>query len=163
MLTGFYCCNAFNAGRELARRMRRPFIDVPSEIKRRQRLALFRMPSAGPPASSRRLEEYVVRDMAYRRESVVVLGMDTLANEVNNDELHVFSYLVFIDPPFPVLWERIRRSPGLSDQVLELGRNGFYDMWLELRPTYEQCDLQLFAPPTEPAFLSKLISHCFYS
>jgi len=162
VLTGFYCSGARETGRELARRLRRPLIDVPMEIKRRQRLSMFRLPGKGPPPSSRTLEEWVIRDLSYRRETVVVLGLDTLAREINREELDVFSFVVFIDPPFPVLWERIRRESSLSDMVLEHGRSGFYEMWLELRGYYEQCQLQLFVQPNAPVHTSKLVSHCFF-
>ena len=162
VLTGFYGCGARDVGRELARRLRRPCLEVAQEIKRRQRLSAFRLPGQGQPPSSRTLEEWVIRDLSYRRQSVVVLNLDTLANEINRDELDVFSYLVFIDPPFDKLWERIERDPGLADMVRDLGRQGFYEMWLDLRQYYERCQLQLFVPPDTPVHTSKLVAHCFF-
>lgn len=163
ILTGFYCSGTERVGRELARRMRRPFFDVTSEIKRRERLARFKLPGTGPVPSSRKLEEWVIRDLAYRREAVVTLGLDTLANETNFEELQVFSYIVFIDPPFAVLWDRIQQDSAFAELVQEQGREGFHELWLELRASYELCNLQLFGALDQPARLSKLIAHCFYT
>lgn len=143
--------------------MRRSYFHVPAEIERRKRLNLFKLTGLGAPPSDARLEEWVIRDLAFRRGMVATLGIDSLANATCGEELRVFSYLVFIDPPFPVLWERIERDPSLGDMVLELGRNGIYEKWLAHRENYSFTNLQLFSPVDEVSFLSKLIAHCFFT
>jgi shikimate kinase len=163
VLSGFYGCRLDEVGRDLARRMRRPLFQVPAEIARRRRHNLHELTGLGRPVSDEQLEEWVIRDLSFRRGTVAVLDVNSLNVAEQFSELKVFSYLVFLDPPFPALWERIERDPNLSDLVLELGRAGLYERWLRHREQYDFCNLQLFVPPDDVVFMSKLVTHCFFT
>jgi hypothetical protein len=163
VLSGFYGCPLEDVGRDLARRLRRPLFQVAAEVARRRRHNLHQLTGLGRPVSDDQLEEWVIRDLSFRRGTVAVLDVNSLNVAEQFSELKVFSYLVFLDPPFPALWERIERDPALSDLVLELGRPGLYERWLAHREQYAFCNLQLLAPPHDVLFLSKLIAHCFFT
>lgn len=104
-------------GREIARRTRRPFVDVPTELAVRrnsltQKLRVFRSePNPGE------LEARLITDLSYHRESIIALAADTLENPDCRADLEIFSFIVFLDPPFDVLWSRLqacRRPPARS-------------------------------------------------
>lgn len=163
MLSGFNGCPLIEVGRDLARRLRRSLFVVPAEVARRRRLNLHQLTGLGRAVSDEQLEEWVIRDLSLRRGMVAVLGVDSLRVAEHFAELSVFSYLVFLDPPFAALWERIVSDPGLNDLVLELGRDGMHERWLKHREQYTFCNLQLFVPPDDPTRLSQLIAHCFFT
>lgn len=163
VLSGFYGCRSEEVGRDLARRMRRPFVSVPAEIERRRLLNLSRLTGLGQPPSDQKLAEWVIRDVSYRQSSIAVLGNNSMSVARQFDELKIFSFLVFLDPPFSALWERIERDAGLGDMVLELGRHGIYDLWLKHRAQYEFSNLQVFVPPEDTSFIAKLVAHCFFT
>lgn len=117
----------------------------------------------GKPVSDAQLEEWVVRDLSLRRGMVATLAANSRRVAEHFAELRVFSYLVFLDPPFPALWERIVRDSSLNDLVLEQGREGLYERWLSHREQYAFVNLQLFAPPDDPVYISKLVAHCFFT
>jgi len=163
VLSGFYGCRLDEVGRDLAHRLRRPLFQVPAEIARRRRHNLHQLTGLGRPVSDEQLAEWVIRDLSFRRGTVAVLDVNSMNVAAQFSELKIFSYLVFLDPPFPALWERIERDPDLSDLVLELGRDGLYERWLRHREQYDFCNLQLFVPPDDVVFLSKLVAHCFFT
>lgn len=163
LLTGFDQCGKTSIGRDLARQLRRPFIDFCAELERRKRslaqqLRLFRSePNPGELASR------LVVDLSYKRETVIALAADTLEDPDNRAELEVFSFLVFIDPPFDLLWTRLKDNPAAAATYVALGRDTVHSLWHERRKQYEQCELQLTSPWLTPAQAARLIVHCFYS
>jgi len=163
VLSGFYGCPLIEVGRDLARRLRRPLFQVSAEVARRRRHNLHQLTGLGKPIGDAQLEEWVIRDLSLRRGMVAVLGVDSLQLADYFAELRVFSYLVFLDPPFPTLWERIVSDGSLNDLVLERGRDGLHDLWLRHREQHSFCNLQLFVPPDDAIQISKLVAHCFFT
>jgi len=162
VLSGFHCCQAEQTGSALARRLKRQLVSVDGEMARRERLSVQRLIGLGKPPQPGKLEEWVIRDITYRENLVVVMDHPPQSNGHSYAELREHSYTVFLDTPFAVLWERIEREPGLGDMVLERERRGVYDLWLAGREHFEQCDLQL-SSAGDPSQLSKLIAHCFFT
>lgn len=163
LLTGFDQCGKTAIGRELARQLRRPFVDFSVELERRKRalvpqLRLFRS-EPNPGELSARL----VNDLSYKRETVIALAGDTLENPDYREDLEVFSFIVFIDPPFEQLWARLKDSPAAAATYVALGRDAVHSLWHERRVQYERCELQLTSPWLTPAQAARLIVHCFYS
>lgn len=163
MLTGFHGCRAGEVGQELARRMRRPFFDIPTEVDRRMRLNMLARAGIGRPPPRERVVQWVVRDLSYRRSTVAVLDGDALAHPDSYEELQIFSYLVYLDPPFEALWTSVQRDPAWNDMLLELGRDGLQDLWRLQRRNTSFCNLQVFLPVEDISFACKIIAHCFYT
>jgi shikimate kinase len=163
ILTGFDQCGKTAVGREVARRTRRPFVDVPAELACRrnslaQKLRVFRSePNPGE------LEARLITDLSYRRESIIALAPDTLENPDYRADLEIFSFIVFLDPPFDVLWSRLHDKPQAACALVALGRDAVHALWHERRRAYEMCSLQLTLPWLTPAQAAQLILHCFYT
>jgi len=163
VLTGFHGCRLHEIGRELALRLRRPFFDVPVEVERRMRHNLLVRAGIGKAPRRERMVEWVVRDLSYRRSTVAVLDCDAMAHPDGYEELQIFSFLVYLDPPFESLWDRLQREPACNDLLLQHGPDGLREMWEKHRRNIFFCNLQVFLPVDEVAFATKLIAHCFYT
>jgi shikimate kinase len=163
VITGFVKAGKTAVGRELARRMRRPFTDLPGEVARRQRLALSQLVGVGPRISPEVLEERLIADLAFRREVVAATGCDELTDQRVIEELRVFSFVVFLDPPFAELWRRIQQDPERSQQAEWNNRDKVLARWVDWRERYLHCDLQLVTPSQHARHVASLILHCFYT
>lgn len=161
-LCGFYGCGKTSAGWELAKRMRRQFIDVPQELVRKARPAFVRMPLFGRPPDPETVEPRLVTDLMNRRDMVIGLSAESLDDPHVLDEVAEFSYLVYIDPPFDALLARLQHMPAHRDRLERIGPDGLRVEFERRRARYERCDLHLTgdAPPHR---LASLILHCFYT
>jgi len=163
VLIGFHKSGLTTVGRELARRLHRPFIDIPVEVQRRQRLTVFQLPGLSRPASTTDVERRIIGDLACRRETIVALGSNGEWDAQTLEDLKVYAYVVFLDMPFELLWRRIE-AEGLPGQPAEArGADSLRRQWQARRPEFEQCDLQLVDAGANPRRLVQLILHCFYT
>jgi len=160
VLTGFHLAGKTTVGRELARRMRRPLVDLPTEVERRQRSLLS--PFTRRP-SDNEAERRIVSDIASRREVIIATGADTLLREWNADELRVFSFLVFLDPPFEMLCRRAQSKRFSHPALGPFSLDEAFQPWQERRQAYEHCDLQLTDGASTPELTARLVLHCFYT
>lgn len=161
VLIGYPKSGKTTVGRELARRLHRPFIDIPVEVQRRQRLTVFQLPGLSRPAPPD-LERRLIADLSYRRETVAALGCDGEWDAQTLEDLKVYAYVVFLDMPFDLLWRRIKAEsePGhAAAQSAEALRSS----WQGRRRELEQCDLQLVDGAATPRRLVQVILHCFYT
>lgn len=111
-LSGFMGAGKTCVGRLLARRLRRPFIDLDREVARssgRSIPELFR----GGEAAFRRLESAALRRAAARRSVVVALGGGTLLRASNRALARRTGVLVSLSCSEAVLWSRLRRDEGV--------------------------------------------------
>jgi shikimate kinase len=161
-LCGFYGCGKTSAGWELAKRMRRQFIDVPQELVRKLRPALVRVPLWGRPPDPETAESRLVTELTNRRDLVIALSAESLDDDDALHEVAEFSYLVFIDVPFDVLYARLQSMPAHRDKLASLGRFGLLEQYERRRSRYMHCDLQLTGD-APPGRLAALILHCFYT
>jgi shikimate kinase len=162
VLCGYYGCGKTSAGWELARTMRRQFVDVPQELARRRRSSHVRVPFWSRPPEPDELEAQLVAELMKRRDLVVALSAESLDEPDVLEETLEFSYLVFLDPPLDVLYARLLQMPVHRDRVNALGRSGIEQQVYGLRGAFERCDLQLTVD-LPPARLATLIMHCFYT
>jgi len=162
-LCGFYGCGKTSAGWELAKRMRRQFIDVPQELVRKAKPALISLPLWGrTPPDPETVEPRLVTDLMNRRDLVVGLSAESLDDSDALREVADFSYLVFIDPPFDILYARMQTMPAHRERLDQLGRFGLIEQLEARRAAYMRCDLHLTGPEP-PARLAALILQCFYT
>src|SRR5882762_886257 len=92
-LCGFYGCGKTSAGWELAKRMRRQFIDVPQELVRKARPALIRVPLWGRQPDPETAEPRLVMELMNRRDLVIGLSAESLDDPDVLQEAVDFSYL----------------------------------------------------------------------
>lgn len=163
ILIGFHKCGKTTVGRELARRLHRPFLDLQLEAQRRQRLSLYQFTGLGRQPDIVDLERKLIADLALRRETVAALACDDSWDAQTLDDLKVYAYVVFLDPQFSLLWPRIEADPELAPLVLTRGQAGMEARWRARHAEFEQCDLQLVDGQATPRRLVQLILHCFYT
>jgi shikimate kinase len=161
-LCGFYGCGKTSAGWELAKRMRRQFIDVSQELARKSRPALIPVPLWGRQPPAEPSEPHLVLELMNRRDLVVGLSAESLDDPDVLEEVAEFSFMVFIDPPFEALYRRLQTMPAHRDKVAALGRFGLLEQLETRRSRYQRCDLHLTVD-APPARLAALILHCFYT
>jgi hypothetical protein len=142
--------------------MRRPFVYLPNEVERRKRMNLLARAGFRPPPSRERLVEWVTRDLSYRRELIIAIDTEHGKFAGAVDDLHEFSYIVYLDPPFEYLWERLCRRQKLNgDRPLD--REAVHTDWLEYRRLYSNADLLITNETSDTVYLSKLAAHCFFT
>jgi shikimate kinase len=163
ILTGFDQCGKTCVGREVARLLRRPFFDLPAEFERRQRALTQQLRIFRTEPNPAELALRLITDVSYKRETVIALAGDTFEHPEFRAELEVFSFIVFLDPPFDVLWARLHDKPTAASTFTSLGRDAVHALWRERRQQYERCELQLTHPWLTPSQAARLIVHCFYS
>jgi shikimate kinase len=162
VLCGFHGCGKTSVGWELAKHMRRQFVDVPQELVRRARTAQARVPFWSKPLEPDEIEPRLVMELAQRRDLVIALGAGSLDDPDAFAETHEFAYMVFLDPPFDELYARLLHMPQHRDSVNALGRFGLLEQFERRRAAYEKSDLQI-TENLPPSRLSSLILHCFYT
>lgn len=162
LLTGYHGCGKTSVGWELAKLMRRQFVDLPQELERRQRSAYLRIPLWGRAPEPEELETRLVLDLAQRRDLVIALGPDSLDAPDALEESLEFGFLVFLDPPADVLYRRLLSMPIQRELVNSLGQAGIEVEIAKRRSQYERADFQL-TEPLPPSRLASLILHCFYT
>jgi shikimate kinase len=162
VLSGFHGCGKTSVGWELAKQLRRQFVDVPQELSKHARSSFLRLPQWRRQPEPEEIERRLVVDLAKRRDLVIALGADSLDDEDVRAEIAEFSFLVFLDPPFAALQRRLELMPDHYELMQRLGSSGLEEMLKQLRDQYEECDLQI-TEDLPPKQLARLIVHCFYT
>ena len=83
ILTGFMGTGKTSVGREVARRLGRPFIDMDAEIEARTGKSIPAIFAEEGEAHFRNLEAGLCRELSARRGLVIATGGGTLVNEEN--------------------------------------------------------------------------------
>jgi shikimate kinase len=160
VLTGFHGAGKSSVGLELSRRMRRPFIDVASELRRRRSRMRVLLPSSA--MDEEEAERALIADLSYRQETIIEVGVDVAARGDCFAELRDFSFIVFIDPPVEALLARMRSDRKFHQLLQADGIEEAYSQLAAVRPRLERCDFQLTGEYT-PQRSAALIIHSFYT
>jgi shikimate kinase len=163
ILTGFNLCGKTSTGRELARILRRSFVDIPAELERRKRSIPQQLRALRGDNDPQEVEQRLIVDLSYKRETVIAVAADTLDNPDYRAELEVFSFIVFLDPPFDVLWSRLQAQPETAAALAGMGRDVVQALWQARRADYKRCELQLTHPWLSAVQSARLAVHCFFS
>jgi shikimate kinase len=162
VLCGYHGSGKTSTGWELAKHMRRQFVDLPQELQRKARSAYIRMPPWARQPDLEEIEPRLMTDLARRRDLVIALGVGSLENPDALADTQEFSYLVFLDPPIEVLLDRMRLMPEHRERLQIEGPAKVERHLAQLRKVYEESDLQI-TQQLAPGQLAKLILHCFYT
>lgn len=166
VLCGFYRSGKSAVGREVAQLMRRPFMDMEVEVRRRMKAGLRRLLMPHTVHNSQEIERKLVSELSYKRGWIAALGSESIDNQLSITELSDFSLTVFLDPPFDVLWQRILDHNGDLSAAAAAGstdKQAMLETWRDMRVQYERCDLQLTSPHASVKQTAKFIMHCFYT
>lgn len=160
VLTGFHGSGLSAIGLELSRRMRRPFIDLGAELRRRRSRMRVLLPTSA--ADEQEAERSLLSDLSYRQETIIEISVEALEHGNYYEELHEFSFIVFVDPSFDRLLETLRSGRRRSDVLDEYGEDGLYARLQALRPRLERCDFQLVGDHSAQR-AAALIIHSFFT
>ena len=156
VLTGFHAAGKSAVGLELSRRMRRPFIDVGAELRRRR--SRMRVLSIGA-LDEQDAQRSLLTDLSYRQETIFELPVDIASVYT---ELRDFSFSVFIDPPIEATFARLAADRRYRELLDDYGEEALLHKLNALRPRLLDCDLHLVGdyPPQRAA---ALVIHGFYT
>ena len=161
IIAGFHQSGKTTVGREVARRMRRPFVDIPLEQERRLNRLGYQLRFLGREPNPHEIEARLILDLSYRRETIIALGSDTFDNPDFYEELRIFSYIVVLDPPFNTIWERMQKLN--KGEMKGLARDEALARWQAWRARLPKHELELTADGLSAAQAARLIAHCFYT
>ncbi|MDQ3024604.1 MAG: hypothetical protein M3R04_09520 [bacterium] len=160
VLTGFHAAGKSAVGHELSRRMRRPFVDVEAELRRRRSRMRVLLPLSAMDDED--AQRSLISDLSYRQEMILDLQVSAAVHVDCYRELRDFSFIVFIDPPVDVLLCRMRGDRRYREMLDTYGEKGLAYKLDALRPQLEHCDFQIVGEYTAQR-TAALIIHSFFT
>jgi shikimate kinase len=124
-LTGFMCSGKTTDGKAAADKLGIPFLDLDAELEKRSGISIWTLIEQSGIAEFRRLESEILLDSrqflqkqllsshldARKPEAVIATGGGSvLIAENRNFLMQPGNAVIWLDPPFPLLLERIRLS-----------------------------------------------------
>lgn len=109
-LVGFMASGKSTVGRALAERLGTPFIDLDEAIEKAARCTIAEIIRDKGEAYFRQLETDCLRQAAAGETAVIALGGGAFTQAVNRDLIARAGISVWLDAPFALCWERIRRD-----------------------------------------------------
>ncbi|MEZ5338880.1 MAG: shikimate kinase [bacterium] len=160
---GFHATGKSSTAQVVARRMRRQLADFHDEVERRSRLNLYTIARIGRKPEQEDVETKLLADLSYRRETVVALdcASDNYLEAV--ESLSEVSYVVMLDPPFDVIWQRLEADRRYAALLSRHGRTGLYGMWKQASASRQHADLLLTDPRLSILDAARLVLHCFFT
>ncbi len=133
-LAGFMGSGKTTAGRVVAERLGRGFVDLDDEIEARAGAAIADLFAACGEAAFRELEEEVAHDVLRDGEPVVVaLGGGAVLSERTRNELASRAFTVLLDVEPEIAWQRV----GGTDRPLAQAEDAFHALHRDRQPLYE--------------------------
>jgi shikimate kinase / 3-dehydroquinate synthase len=134
-LAGFMGAGKTTIGREVARRLDRPFVDLDHEIEREAGATIEDLFARDGESGFRLIEAGVAASMLDRPEpSVIALGGGAVISPDTRDLLsrRAFTVLLEIDPD--TAWQRVRQSR----RPLAIDEESFHSLFRDRLPLYEE-------------------------
>ena len=134
-LAGFMGAGKTTLGREVARRLRRRFVDLDHEIERETGASIEELFARDGEAGFREMEERVAATVFERSEPVVVaLGGGTVLSEKTRALLRAQAFTVLLDVDPAIAWQRTRDSR----RPLAIDEESFRTLYRARLPIYEE-------------------------
>lgn len=153
-ITGFMGAGKSSVGRELARFLKVPFLDLDDMVKMRCRLGLEEIFSRHGESFFRGLEREALEEAAGLGFCVVSLGGGALMDRRNLELVLSSGRLVALKVPLEVAEERLR---GGATRPL-LGSASLEELFQRRRSGYEAAEVVVDAHPGEPIDVAKRIA-----
>lgn len=143
VLTGFMGAGKSSVGREVAARLRRPFVDMDALIEERQGQTIAAIFTAAGESAFRRGESDLVQELAGQQGLVIATGGGALLDPANRAAFQATSTVICLDADAD---EVLRRVGGHSGRPLLQGadpRRQIERLLDERAPAYNAIPLQL--------------------
>jgi shikimate kinase len=137
-LTGFMCSGKTTDGKAAAEKLGIPFLDLDAELEKRSGMSVWQFIKQNGITEFRRLESEILLQtreiipkqllenpqLAQKPEAIIATGGGSILIQENRDFLLQSGHaVIWLDMPFPLLLERIRKDKrpllhGLSDEEI---------------------------------------------
>jgi shikimate kinase len=146
-------------GAELARQLKRDFLDLDSEIERRASRNIADLFRDSGEAHFRKFESLVLAEsMRGKSDLVIALGGGTWIQSHNQELiLKAKSLVVFLDAPVEELWRRIDKD-GADSRPLVHDEASFRKLYEERRPYYLRAHQRVETTGKSPARIAQEIA-----
>ena len=135
-LAGFMGSGKTTTGREIAERLRRPFVDLDDRIEQRVGATVAELFEAGGEAAFREVEERVAHEVLAEGEpAVVALGGGAVLSESTRTELRRRAYTVLLDIDAETAWHRVATK---ADRPLARDPDAFHALHRDRQPLYDE-------------------------
>jgi shikimate kinase len=148
-LVGFMGVGKSKIGRELAARLKLPFIDTDWAIEQTYRLSIADIFRELGEAEFRAAERALITRLLSGRTQVIALGGGVFVDPANRETLNRAATTVWLDVPFEVILPRLLRSksrPLASNRTEAELRT----LWEQRREFYGQAQVRIDASDEEP-------------
>lgn len=109
-LVGMMGAGKTTIGRQLARRLKRRFVDVDHEVEARAGASIPTIFEHEGEAGFRKRESAVLEDLASHQGLVIATGGGVVMAPANRECLKRSGFVVYLNVPVQVLFERVRRD-----------------------------------------------------
>ena len=159
-LVGFMASGKTTIGRRLADELGWHFADLDEDIEAQQGTTIAELFDTRGEEEFRRIEtaaiEKRVRLIERGRPMVVALGGGTFTQQVNYEMLENNGITVWLDCPFPIVYERVSRA---SHRPLARDPGKFRELFETRREAYQRADFRIEVPGDDPVPVVDSILH----
>lgn len=107
---GFMASGKTTAAKALAKELGLEFIDMDEEIKKRLNMTIPEIFSQKGESFFREEEKRLINELFPKKDIVISTGGGAVMDEENRKLLRQSSIIVFMDTPFEICWERIKKE-----------------------------------------------------
>lgn len=141
-LTGFMGAGKTTVGPLLAELLGCSFIELDEVIETRAGASIPEIFGELGEAAFRSLESEALRSLEKNEPAVVATGGGAVLRAENRDRMRRRGLIVFLDPPFELLENRLAASPSAARPLL-LDRERTRTLYEQRLPSYRDADLQI--------------------
>lgn len=143
IFTGFMASGKSAVGRRLARRLRRPFIDLDQQIEKREGRSIAAIFDSDGEAAFREMERVAVDALEGEPESVIATGGGTFIDPVNRGRLRELGVVVYLATGLETIIERVSRNDKRPLASGEGAEQKIRDLWQQRLPVYGKADIMI--------------------
>lgn len=134
-------CGKSTVGRELASKLDWDFLDLDREIERRSGCSIPEIFEREGESGFRAQESTTLAETRYRVRTVLATGGGAFTRQENVDLIRRSGVSVWLDPGFPVLVSRLRKS--VRKRPLFKSEEQLHELWESRLPWYRQATLRI--------------------
>lgn len=141
-LTGFMGAGKTTVGRLLARRLDWPFVDLDARVEEAAGMTVRNLFASRGEVAFRALEHQALASTLELEDAVVATGGGTLTFAANRDLVRNRGLVVWLNPPFTAIRERIG-ALGKGDRPLFRDEQQALALYQDRLPAYRTADVTL--------------------
>ncbi|MEM1247738.1 MAG: shikimate kinase [Acidobacteriota bacterium] len=148
-LVGFMGCGKSTVGRELASTLDWDFLDLDREIERRSGHTIPEIFEREGEAGFRLRETTALAETRHRVRTILATGGGAFTRQENVDLIRRSGVSVWLDPDFPTLVARLRKS--VRKRPLFQSEEQLRELWQSRLPWYGKASLRIRITPEDHA------------